>query len=99
MVLDSNIRSVGECGEDMAATAGWQGSLILVGGDPGVGKSTLLLQKLAAMIAEGCDLGRSARVVYVSGEESVEQIGSRADCLRIGTEELYLYSSTDIETY
>ncbi|KAL3720924.1 hypothetical protein ACJRO7_005693 [Eucalyptus globulus] len=73
-----------------------KGSLILVGGDPGVGKSTLLLQ-MAAMIAEGHDLGRSAPVVYVSGEESMEQIGSRADCLSIGTEELYLYSSTDIE--
>ncbi|XP_056176539.1 uncharacterized protein LOC115667061 [Syzygium oleosum] len=72
------------------------GSLILVGGDPGVGKSTLLLQ-MAAMIVEGHDLGRLAPVVYVSGEESVEQIGSRADRLGIRTEELYVCSSTAIE--
>ncbi|KAF8388892.1 hypothetical protein HHK36_025573 [Tetracentron sinense] len=72
------------------------GSLVLVGGDPGVGKSTLLLQ-IAAMIAEGRDFGGPAPVLYVSGEESVEQIGNRADRMRIGTEELFLYSSTDIE--
>ncbi|XP_039163736.1 DNA repair protein RadA-like [Eucalyptus grandis] len=89
----------GPFGEEVSRVIGSglvPGSLILVGGDPGVGKSTLLLQ-MAAMIAEGHDLGRSAPVVYVSGEESVEQIGSRADHLSIGTEELYLYSRTDIE--
>ncbi|KAJ6700836.1 DNA REPAIR PROTEIN RADA-LIKE PROTEIN [Salix koriyanagi] len=72
------------------------GSLVLVGGDPGVGKSTLVLQ-VAGIIADSEDLGGPAPVVYVSGEESVEQIGIRADRLEIGTEELYLYSSTDIE--
>ncbi|OWM76524.1 hypothetical protein CDL15_Pgr005488 [Punica granatum] len=72
------------------------GSLVLVGGDPGVGKSTLLLQ-IAAMISEGNDVGKPAPVVYVSGEESVEQICSRADRISIVTDELYLYSSTDIE--
>ncbi|OVA12455.1 AAA+ ATPase domain [Macleaya cordata] len=72
------------------------GCLVLVGGDPGVGKSTLLLQ-IAAMVAEEGDFGRPAPVVYVSGEESVEQIGNRADRMRIGTEDLFLYSSTDIE--
>ncbi|KAJ4952768.1 hypothetical protein NE237_029600 [Protea cynaroides] len=72
------------------------GSLVLVGGDPGVGKSTLLLQ-IAAVLAEGGDFGGPACVVYVSGEESVEQIGSRADRMRIGTEELFLYSGTDVE--
>ncbi|CBI36034.3 unnamed protein product, partial [Vitis vinifera] len=71
------------------------GSLVLVGGDPGAGKSTLLLQ-IAAIIAEGHD-DRSSPVVYVSGEESVEQIGNRADRMRIETEDLFLYSSTDIE--
>ncbi|KAJ0076126.1 hypothetical protein Patl1_34036 [Pistacia atlantica] len=89
------------------------GSLVLVGGDPGVGKSTLLLQacnsckaffscqflhlnwQIAAIIAEGRDVGEP--VVYVSGEESVEQIGNRADRMEIGTEELFLYSSTDVE--
>ncbi|GMY34390.1 dna repair protein rada [Fagus crenata] len=72
------------------------GSLVLVGGDPGVGKSTLLLQ-IAALIAERNDLGQPAPVVYVSGEESVEQIGNRADRLSIEADELFLYSSTEIE--
>ncbi|EXB74602.1 DNA repair protein RadA-like protein [Morus notabilis] len=72
------------------------GCLVLVGGDPGVGKSTLLLQ-VAALISEGCDFGGPAPVVYVSGEESIEQIGNRADRMDIKTEELFLYSSTDIE--
>ncbi|WJX91978.1 hypothetical protein P8452_73686 [Trifolium repens] len=71
------------------------GSLTLVGGDPGVGKSTLLLQ-MAALIAEGLKDGEASPVVYVSGEESVEQIGNRADRLTIGSD-IYLYSSTDIE--
>ncbi|XP_057454436.1 uncharacterized protein LOC130745976 isoform X2 [Lotus japonicus] len=73
------------------------GSLTLVGGDPGVGKSTLLLQ-IAAIIAEGNNDGGASPVVYVSGEESVEQIGNRADrlCLGIGSD-IYLYSSNDIE--
>lgn len=72
------------------------GSLVLVGGDPGVGKSTLMLQ-IAAIIAEGKEIGKPAPVLYVSGEESVEQIGNRADRMDISTDELFLYSSTDIE--
>ncbi|KAL4583774.1 hypothetical protein LXL04_008357 [Taraxacum kok-saghyz] len=72
------------------------GSLVLIGGDPGVGKSTLMLQ-IAAIIAEGREIGKPAPVLYVSGEESVEQIGNRADRMEINTEELFLYSSTDIE--
>ncbi|CAI8608070.1 unnamed protein product [Vicia faba] len=71
------------------------GSLTLVGGDPGVGKSTLLLQ-IAALIAEGHKDGEASPVVYVSGEESIEQIGNRADRLTIGSD-IYLYSSNDIE--
>ncbi|KAF3341534.1 DNA repair protein RadA [Carex littledalei] len=70
------------------------GSLVLVGGDPGVGKSTLLLQ-ISANVAEGSDSGEP--VVYVSGEESIEQIANRADRMHITTDNLYLYSSTDIE--
>ncbi|CAA0821114.1 Unknown protein [Striga hermonthica] len=72
------------------------GSLVLVGGDPGVGKSTLLLQ-IAALIGEGDDADVPSRVLYVSGEESVEQIANRADRLHIRTEELFLHSNTDIE--
>ncbi|KAK8584831.1 hypothetical protein V6N13_138777 [Hibiscus sabdariffa] len=71
------------------------GSLVLIGGDPGVGKSTLLLQ-MAALVSEGLDSDQPASVVYVSGEESVEQITSRAEHMKVGTSELYLYSSTDI---
>lgn len=72
------------------------GSLVLFGGDPGVGKSTLLLQ-LAAIIADGHNFNGPAPVIYVSGEESIEQIANRADRMRITTPDLYLYSSTDIE--
>ncbi|RZB97837.1 uncharacterized protein LOC114422363 isoform X3 [Glycine soja] len=71
------------------------GSLTLIGGDPGVGKSTLLLQ-IAAIIAKGDSDGEACPVVYVSGEESVEQIGNRADRLRIESD-IYLYSSNDVE--
>ncbi|XP_057773243.1 uncharacterized protein LOC130992573 [Salvia miltiorrhiza] len=84
----------GEFGDEVERVLGGglvPGSLVLVGGDPGVGKSTLLLQ-VAALIAEGI-----GRVLYVSGEESVEQIGNRAERLCIETEELFLHSSTDIE--
>lgn len=72
------------------------GSLVLVGGDPGVGKSTLLLQ-LAAIISQGDNFSTPAPVIYVSGEESIEQIGNRADRMRIVSADLFLYSSTDIE--
>ncbi|KAH1207506.1 DNA repair protein RadA [Glycine max] len=71
------------------------GSLTLVGGDPGIGKSTLLLQ-IAAMIANECSDYEGPPVVYVSGEESLQQIGIRADRLGIKSN-IYLYSSTDIE--
>lgn len=72
------------------------GSLILVGGDPGVGKSSLMLQ-LASNILEGFKSDDSSPVVYVSGEESIEQIGNRADRMSIMSSKLYLYSGTDIE--
>ncbi|XP_065016658.1 uncharacterized protein LOC103991350 isoform X2 [Musa acuminata AAA Group] len=72
------------------------GSLLLIGGDPGVGKSTLLLQ-ISAILAQGFNFKGPARVVYVSGEESIEQIGNRADRMGITTKDLFLYSSTDVE--
>ena len=52
-----------------------KGSLVLVGGEPGIGKSTLILQLCDKMQGEG-------KVLYVSGEESAEQIKIRADRLR-----------------
>lgn len=97
--LDWRIPLSGLFGNEVARVLGGglvPGSLVLIGGDPGVGKSTLLLQ-MSAIIAEGHDLGEPSPVVYVSGEESVEQIGNRADRMMIATEELFLYSSTDIE--
>ncbi|XP_062233603.1 uncharacterized protein LOC133930853 isoform X2 [Phragmites australis] len=72
------------------------GSLILVGGDPGVGKSSLMLQ-LASNVVEGFKVEESSPVVYVSGEESIEQIGNRADRMSIKSKNLYLYSGTDLE--
>lgn len=66
-----------------------KGSLVLVGGAPGIGKSTLLLQICS-------DLGRTQRVLYVSGEESETQIKLRANRLRVDTENLFLLSETDL---
>ncbi|KAM5579216.1 DNA repair protein RadA [Rosa sericea] len=96
---DRRIPLHGTFGNEVATVLGGgivPGSLVLIGGDPGVGKSTLVLQ-IAALIAEGHELGKASRVLYVSGEESIEQIGSRADRMGIETEDLFLYSSTDIE--
>lgn len=67
------------------------GSLILVGGDPGIGKSTLLLQMCRNMAAMG------KRILYVSGEESARQIKMRAERIGEFKEDLYLYSGTDVD--
>ena len=67
------------------------GSLTLIGGDPGIGKSTLLLQ-VSALVAR-----TRGRVVYASGEETQHQIKLRADRLGITGEELYLLAETDLE--
>ena len=67
-----------------------KGSLVLVGGAPGIGKSTLMLQI--------CDhLCRFCSVLYVSGEESERQIKLRAQRLGIGEQGLYLYSETNLD--
>jgi DNA repair protein RadA/Sms len=67
------------------------GSLVLIGGDPGIGKSTLLLQ-ISALIA-----GAHGRVVYVSGEETAHQTKLRAQRLGVSGENLYLLAETDLE--
>jgi DNA repair protein RadA/Sms len=67
------------------------GSLILTSGDPGIGKSTLLLQ-ISAMVAEW-----GGKVVYVSGEESPYQVKLRADRLNITGEGLHVLPETDLE--
>ncbi|GAF14817.1 DNA repair protein RadA [Bacillus sp. JCM 19046] len=66
------------------------GSLVLVGGDPGIGKSTLLLQ-LSAKLAK-----TNERVLYISGEESVKQTKLRADRLELSSDQLYVLAETDV---
>lgn len=68
-----------------------KGSLSLVGGDPGIGKSTLLLQVCRNMSNQGY------KVLYISGEESLRQIRMRAERLGEFEKELYLYCETDME--
>lgn len=68
-----------------------QGSLVLVGGDPGIGKSTLLLQICQKT-------GEEKKILYISGEESEGQIKLRAQRLGVTSENLYLISETDVET-
>ena len=66
------------------------GSMILVGGDPGIGKSTLLLQACREMAAKG------QKLIYISGEESLKQIRMRADRLGEFTGDLKLLCETDL---
>jgi DNA repair protein RadA/Sms len=66
------------------------GSIVLIGGEPGIGKSTLLLQIALSL--------NDLKILYVSGEESVEQIKMRADRINVKNENLYLYSETCTQT-
>jgi DNA repair protein RadA/Sms len=67
------------------------GSLVLIGGDPGIGKSTLLLQVSALAAKTG------GKVAYVSGEETLSQIRLRAERLGVSGERLYLLAETDLD--
>jgi DNA repair protein RadA/Sms len=67
------------------------GSVILIGGDPGIGKSTLLLQISGLLAANG------KPTLYVSGEESTQQIKMRARRLNIDEEQLYILSETNLD--
>ena len=67
-----------------------EGSLVLLGGDPGIGKSTLLLAALER-------LSLKAPTLYVSGEESLKQTRMRADRLGVKSENLHLFAETDAE--
>ena len=66
------------------------GSLVLIGGDPGIGKSTLLLQICAA-------LSQNKNVLYITGEESINQTKLRADRLEEDSSHLNVLAETDLE--
>ena len=68
-----------------------EGSVILLGGDPGVGKSTLLLQVAA-------ELSQTLRVLYVSGEESARQIKMRANRLSLAQDHLFVLAENSVES-
>lgn len=67
------------------------GSVVLIGGEPGIGKSTLLLQVSRDLASE------EGPVLYVSGEESLEQIKLRGDRLGLNREKVYLLAETALE--
>lgn len=67
-----------------------KGSLILITGEPGIGKSTILLQVCGT-------LGQSLKILYVSGEESARQIKLRAQRLGVNSDNLYILTETDIQ--
>ena len=69
------------------------GSLVLIGGDPGIGKSTLILQVLDRLSRQSC------RALYLSGEESPQQIKLRAERLSVHSENLYIMTGTCIEDF
>lgn len=68
-----------------------QGSLVLIAGDPGIGKSTILLQTGGAL----CSKGKT--VLYISAEESASQIKLRAERLGVKSDNLYIYPQTNLE--
>lgn len=68
------------------------GSVILIGGDPGIGKSTLLLQALNKLSANG------KKVLYVSGEESIRQTKMRAERLGVSSFNLFVHAENSLET-
>ena len=66
------------------------GSLVLVGGEPGIGKSTILLQICASLC-------KKTKVLYISGEESARQLKLRAERLGVNPDSLYIFAGTDME--
>ncbi len=69
-----------------------QGSLVLIAGDPGIGKSTILLQTSGELCKNG------QKILYVSAEESASQLKLRANRLGINAENLYIYPQTNLES-
>ena len=64
------------------------GSVVLIGGDPGIGKSTLVMQAASSM---------NAKILYVTGEESVRQINIRAKRLKVNEENIFIISETNLD--
>ena len=90
--IDSDVRYDTGLGELNRVLGGGlvKGSLVLLGGEPGIGKSTILLQICQY-------LGEDHSILYVSGEESARQIKLRAQRLGVNSENLYLLTATDAE--
>ncbi len=91
--VDSDIRYTTGLGELNRVLGGGlvKGSIVLIGGDPGIGKSTILLQICQFM-------GQSGKILYVSGEESAAQIKLRAGRLHVDTDKLFILTETDVDT-
>lgn len=91
--MNSEIRTTTGIGEFDRVLGGGivQGSLVLLAGDPGIGKSTILLQTAGEL----CEHGK--KVLYVSAEESAGQIKLRAERLGVASDNLYIYPQTNFE--
>lgn len=103
-VLSSDVRRINEitCDGEIRYTTGLneldrvlgggivKGSLVLLSGDPGIGKSTILLQICQY-------LGKTLKILYVSGEESAHQIKLRAERLGVDTDNLFVFCETDVQ--
>jgi DNA repair protein RadA/Sms len=79
------------CGGGLVA-----GSALLVGGDPGIGKSTLLLQVVAALAARSAKAGETLGCLYISGEEAIDQVRMRAERLAVSGAPVELATATSI---
>ncbi len=66
-----------------------KGSIVLIGGDPGIGKSTLVLQAASSI---------NAKVLYITGEESLQQINLRAKRLNVSSDKIFVIAETDLDT-
>lgn len=93
VTFDSEIRYTTEINELDRVLGGGvvKGSVTLIGGEPGAGKSTLLLQMCGKM-------AKTAKILYVSGEESIYQIKLRADRLKIDAQSIIIANETCVET-